>query len=117
MTGADSWSVSELVHVVAIMAHIHAVAGFALGCGINPEIDTTLGHTEGLNSPPMDISQCTNPALGIGGRITSDSDVTDSGTISPVARSPTHPGVLQSRVHHFIQSAFLLKFLTYLKLR
>lgn len=98
---------SELVHAVAIMAHIHAVAGFALGCGINPEIDTELGHTENLKNIPVEISHCSNPALGIGGRITSDSDVTDSGNISPVSRSPTHPRVLQSRVHHFIQSEYL----------
>ena len=103
VSGADSWSVSELVHAVAIMAHVHALAGFALGCGINPEIDTDFGHTDGLKNGPMDIIHCTNPALGWGGRITSDSDVTDSGPISPVARSPTHPSVLQSRVHHFIE--------------
>ena len=95
---------SELVHAVAIMAHVHALAGFALGCGINPEIDTDFGHTDGLKNGPMDITDyCTNPALGRGGRQTSDSDVTDSGPISPMARSPTHPSVLQSRIHHFIE--------------
>ena len=98
---------SELVHAVAIMAHIHALSGFALGCGVNPEIDTTLGHAEGHKSNSVDIAYCTNPALGIGGRIASDSDVTDSGPISPVARSPTHQDVLQSRVHHYIASEWL----------
>ena len=95
---------SELVHAIAIMAHIHALSGFALGCGVNPEIDTTLGHIGGYKSKQVDIPYYTNPALGFGGRVASDSDVTDSGPISPVARSPTHPDVLQSRVHHYIAS-------------
>ena len=88
------------------MAHIHSLAGFALGCGINPEIDTPLGHKGGLNGEIdfLDAPYCTNPALGIGGaHFPSDSDMTDSGPISPVPRSPTNPGVLTSRVHHFIE--------------
>eukprot|EP00117_Sycon_ciliatum_P036456 scpid62709/ scgid1281/ Sestrin-1 len=43
--GKDSWSMSELVHAIVVMTHFHALAGFALGCGLNPEVDTNLGHT------------------------------------------------------------------------
>ena len=36
---------SELVHAIVILAHFHALSGFALGCGLNPEVDTSMGHT------------------------------------------------------------------------
>lgn len=105
VTGADSWSISELVHAIVIMAHYHALAGFALGCGVNPEIDTLLGHT-GMGKDGevqlVKIPFCSNPALGVG-NTPAQSD-SESEPISPVQRSPTHPGVSESLVQHYIES-------------
>eukprot|EP00795_Rhopilema_esculentum_P017557 gene17557-9187_t len=42
---ADTWSVAELVHAIAIMVHYHCLAAFVYGCGINPEVDLDGGHT------------------------------------------------------------------------
>ncbi|KAJ8276716.1 hypothetical protein COCON_G00084680 [Conger conger] len=36
-TGESSWSLTELVHAVVLLAHFHALASFVLGSGINPE--------------------------------------------------------------------------------
>ncbi|KAJ8276683.1 hypothetical protein COCON_G00084350 [Conger conger] len=33
----SSWSLTELVHAVVLLAHFHALASFVLGSGINPE--------------------------------------------------------------------------------
>jgi len=120
LVGPDSWSMSELVHIIAIMAHYHSLAGFCLGCGVNPEIDTLVGHTYSSSSSsctstcrrgeelPSINSVNMNPALGIGRRTPSDSE---SETLSPAAAhsptaldgSPTHR-TTKSRVQHFIQS-------------
>ncbi|RTG89507.1 sestrin 1/3 [Schistosoma bovis] len=35
----EALSLSELMHVVAILSHVHALACFIFGCGIRPEID------------------------------------------------------------------------------
>jgi sestrin len=106
VTGVDSWSISELVHAIVIMAHYHALAGFALGCGVNPEIDTPLGHT-GMGKDGelqlVKIPFCSNPALGVGDSTPAQSD-SESEPLSPVPRSPTHPGVSESLVQHYIES-------------
>lgn len=38
-SGAENWSLNELVHAMLIMAHFHSLACFVFGCGIVPEID------------------------------------------------------------------------------
>ncbi|XP_043927203.1 sestrin-3 [Protopterus annectens] len=38
-TGKNSWNQTELVHAVVLLANYHALAGFVLGCGINPEAE------------------------------------------------------------------------------
>ena len=43
LIGSDSWSVAELVHAVIIMSIYHSLAGFCLGCGVNPEVDSDFG--------------------------------------------------------------------------
>ena len=111
LTGRDSWSMSELVHALAIMAHFHSLAGFALGCGVNPEIDTKFGHTWDKDGDTIPLHQLiySNPALGIGNTPgQSDSDMTDSEPISPVTRSPVHPTLMtQSIIQHYIDSELL----------
>lgn len=41
-TGDSSWSLAELVHVVVLLAHFHALASFVLGSGVNPERDAVV---------------------------------------------------------------------------
>ena len=109
LVGADSWSISELVHALTIMAHYHALAGFCLGCGVNPEVDTPIGHTSSSknNDVHAQNSYYSNPALGIGGTPSdSESETVSPVGRSPVARSPTHPGMAQSLVQHYIESEF-----------
>ena len=85
LVGPDSFSLGELAHAIVIMTRYHGLASFALGCGVNPEIDTPQGHCyEDLSQIPVNCYQG-NPALGVIG--TSDSEVTDSDVIF----SPTTP--------------------------
>ena len=105
VTGVDSWSISELVHAIVIMAHYHALAGFALGCGVNPEIDTPLGHTGMGKDGEVQLAKipfCSNPALGVG--TTPAQSDSESEPLSPVTRSPTQQGVSESLVRHYIES-------------
>ena len=103
LQGTDSWSMAELVHAIVIMAFFHALAGFSLGCGLNPEIDTALGHVTGdsLVTPTS-----SNPALGcIGVSPTSDSELTtDSDLNSPAAISPPSRSVMLQRFQPYIES-------------
>lgn len=50
LRGADSWSLSELVHAIVILAHFHALSSFVHGCGLTPEISHVDGHTYGGGS-------------------------------------------------------------------
>ena len=110
LRSSESWSVSELAHAIVIMAHFHALAGFALGCGLNPEIDSSLGHafphsTRG-ESPNANSFINGNPALGLGTTPT-DSEYTDSEPISPQDRpliSPPLRSVSNSMIEHYIES-------------
>ena len=68
------------------MTHYHALASFALGCGVNPEIDTPQGHCYEDPSHFLMNSYQGNPALGVIGT-TSDSELTDSDMMF----SPTTP--------------------------
>ena len=105
VTGVDSWSISELVHAIVIMAHYHALAGFALGCGVNPEIDTQLGHIGLRKDGEVQLARipfCSNPALGLGS--TPAQSDSESEPLSPVTRSPTQAGVAESLVRHYIES-------------
>lgn len=53
---------SELVHAIVILAHFHALSGFALGCGLNPEVDTPNGHTW---EKPTVVRICTSSVLQV----------------------------------------------------
>ena len=105
LVGADSWSMSELVHAIVILAHYHSIAGFCLGCGVNPEIDTSMGHTYPGKRGDSATTHCfySNPALGIGKRTPSDSESETSPTgQSPI--SPTNPNLARTIVEHYIDS-------------
>eukprot|EP01135_Chromosphaera_perkinsii_P006129 Nk52_evm1s413 gene=Nk52_evmTU1s413 len=42
--GDGSWSMSDLVQAVVLMATFHALSGFFFGCGLTPEVDMPDGH-------------------------------------------------------------------------
>lgn len=42
---AETWSVSELIHAVVVMAHYLALSGLVFSCGVTPEIDMKNGHS------------------------------------------------------------------------
>lgn len=87
------------------MACFHSLASFCLGCGLNPEIDTELGH---IFSDQSDVKMphCTNPALGIGGTPGSDSEPS-SEPLSP-AHSPPSANVSKYLLEHYIESKLSL---------
>ena len=93
---------AELVHAIVIMAFFHALAGFTLGCGLNPEIDTALGH---LTGDSLVTPTSSNPALGYIGvsPSCSDSELTDSDLNSP-AISPPSRAVTDTILQHYIES-------------
>lgn len=43
--GKESWSLSEVVHAIVLLAHFHALCSFVLGAGITAELDHENGHT------------------------------------------------------------------------
>jgi len=48
-----TWSVSEMLHAIALLAHIHALTSFIFGCGVTAELDQ---ETEGYTYDP----ECSN---------------------------------------------------------
>ncbi|CAD6226449.1 GSCOCG00005829001-RA-CDS [Cotesia congregata] len=44
--GEDSWSLSELVHAIVLLAHFHSLSSFVFSCGINEELDL-VGNYQG----------------------------------------------------------------------
>ncbi|CAB0033965.1 unnamed protein product [Trichogramma brassicae] len=42
--GADNWSLAEVVHAIVLLAHFHSLSSFVFACGINEELDNTMGH-------------------------------------------------------------------------
>ena len=99
LVGPESFSLGELAHAILIMTHYHALSSFALGCGVNPEIDSSQGHYYGDLSLLAPFCYQGNPALGVIGT-TSDSEVTDSDVgISSLNSSPAY--LVNSADKHF----------------
>lgn len=56
LRGADSWSKSELVQAIVLMATFYSLSSFILGCGVVPEIDMVGGTLqEGSENPAPDL--------------------------------------------------------------
>ena len=93
---------AELVHAIVIMAFFHALSGFTLGCGLNPEIDTVLGHTTAADAA---TPTCSNPALGyVAVSPSSDSELTDSDAlVTPPPNSPPSKAMSNTLMEHFIE--------------
>ena len=92
-----------------IIATYHALAGFSLGCGLTPEVDTPFGHTYGGIGRNL-----SNPALCLLVDQLTDSEgsVSGSGFVSPSDSYSTPPSgylneiptLATKRVEHFLQS-------------
>ena len=106
MIGHDSWSIAELTQASIIMAHYHSLAGFALGCGLTPEVDTGCGHI--MTAVDSDMAKTlSNPALCL---VTdpieatlSEGSVSGGDSLVSTPMTPPLPNVATKKVEHFIQ--------------
>ena len=94
------------------MAHYHSLAGFALGCGITPEVDTPCGHTFNQDTPIA--TTFSNPSLCLTNDVTmetsqSEGSVVSGGgsCVSPMDVSPFH-SITSKRVEHYMQSKHIM---------
>ena len=90
------------------MSHYHSLAGFALGCGITPEVDTPCGHTFNQDTPVAmthsNPSLCLTNDLVIGSTHSEGSVVSGSETcVSPI-EMPLYNQVTNTIVEHYMQS-------------
>ncbi|XP_065838420.1 sestrin-1-like [Oscarella lobularis] len=96
---SDSWSLSELTHALVILAHYHSLAGFALGCGLNPEIDSREGHvvsspfSSESNSPPVATPRVATEPSSRSSQCEENDD--DDDERSPVFASVTFQSVME----------------------
>ena len=90
------------------MSHYHSLAGFALGCGITPEVDTPCGHTFNQDVPvAMTYS---NPSLCLTNDLVIDSTHSEGSVVSasescvsPI-ETPQYNPVTSTIVEYFMQS-------------
>jgi len=61
LTGADSWSKSELTQALVLACHFHSLSTFVLGCGLTQEIDSSAGHTYGTSPSDMEEAMLLTP--------------------------------------------------------
>ena len=54
----NNWSMSELMHIVVLLAHFHSLSSFVFGCGVNSEIDYPDGHCYVEDGNNEDQDQC-----------------------------------------------------------
>jgi sestrin len=106
LVGQDSWSIAELTQAVVILAHYHSLAGFALGCGLTPEIDTPCGHVwAGSEEGAPNI--LSNPALCLAPESietsVSEGSTPGGGSFISTPLTPPLPNVASKKVEHFIQ--------------
>lgn len=64
MKGNDSWSKSELVQAICVMATFHSLCSFVLGCGVVPEIDLR-GGARLAGEPVVPVSPPIDSDFGI----------------------------------------------------
>lgn len=109
LIGHDSWSITELTQAIVVMSHYHSLAGFALGCGITPEVDTPCGHTFNQDVPvAMTYS---NPSLCLTNDLVIDSTRSEGSVVSasescvsPI-ETPQYNPVTNTIVEYFMQSS------------
>lgn len=96
--GSESWSMSELVQAIVILATFHSLSSFVLGCGIAPEIDMaggTVDDAESLHSPdesshesdPELVQQTTELINRLLGKNSVDADETPSKVVFETCES------------------------------
>ena len=91
---------------MVILAHYHSLAGFALGCGLTPEIDTPCGHVwAGSEEGAPNI--LSNPALCLAPESietsVSEGSTPGGGSFISTPLTPPLPNVASKKVEHFIQ--------------
>ncbi|XP_052871147.1 sestrin homolog [Anopheles cruzii] len=42
--GQNSWSLSEVVHAIVLLAHFHSLSSFVFSCGLTQELDAVTSH-------------------------------------------------------------------------
>lgn len=47
--GQNSWSLSEVVHAIVLLAHFHSLSSFVFSCGLTQELDTSSQKIENNN--------------------------------------------------------------------
>lgn len=51
--GQNSWSLSEVVHAIVLLAHFHSLSSFVFSCGLTQELDTSSQRIENNNVVPQ----------------------------------------------------------------
>ena len=69
------WTIPEVVHAIAILAHFHGVACIIHGCGVVAEIDDVLGFSREGGEGGEGDSRCSSLALPV------DEDVDQVGQV------------------------------------
>ncbi|KAI1294604.1 Sestrin-3 [Halotydeus destructor] len=94
----DSWSVSELVHAIVLLAHFHALSSLVFSCGINDDYDTA--DSTGSSSSSSSAASAPSVASTGGGqatkRSTAPGDMTPPSPPSPPSGSPVSEGTVEA---------------------
>ncbi|XP_029725729.1 sestrin homolog isoform X1 [Aedes albopictus] len=51
--GQNSWSLSEVVHAIVLLAHFHSLSSFVFSCGLTQELDVSSQRIENNNAVPQ----------------------------------------------------------------
>lgn len=51
--GQNSWSLSEVVHAIVLLAHFHSLSSFVFSCGLTQELDASSQRIENNNVVPQ----------------------------------------------------------------
>lgn len=100
------------------MSHYHSLAGFALGCGLTPEIDTPCGHAFNQDTPVATTfanpSLCLTNDVAIETTRSEGSVVSNGGSCVSPMEMPLYHQIANMRVEHFMQSESPAKILSVL---
>ncbi|XP_070182129.1 sestrin-1-like isoform X1 [Littorina saxatilis] len=67
--GNDTWSLSEMMQALIIIAHFHSLCSFIMGCGLAPEIDQGGCTTRNASSSGDDESEDYSSDSSVGGEM------------------------------------------------
>ncbi|XP_055601644.1 sestrin homolog [Uranotaenia lowii] len=58
--GQNSWSLSEVVHAIVLLAHFHSLSSFVFSCGLTQELDTANNSSQGMIVNNNSVAQKTD---------------------------------------------------------